>query len=374
MRRLYYLDNLRIFLSILVVLHHVGIGYGSMGGWCYVTSETVPESLQIILSALFAIEATFSMSLFFFISAYLTASTIDKKGAGKFIKTQLLRLGIPLLFVMIIFAPSILYFIELYRHTTQLSFFEYVLQQNINSPNTSHTWFILVLIFFEVIYVLYWKYLRHRFSVSAYIRNNIPAHKQIAIFIFVCTIITILLRLVYPIGENFIGLQIANFVPYCFMYAMGLLVSRKNWLDLLSEKITKTWFIVSIPATIIFCYIVYIVIKYPPSINNFINGFHPESVSLAFLETIICIGFCGFLIQLFKRYFDFSNTFLQKLAANRYGVYIFHSGIVVGITILLEFITFQPTVKFIINSVLSVVVSFVFVGLIRNFQFIKKFI
>jgi len=107
MKRLYYLDNLMIFLSVLVVLHHVSIGYGTMGGWCYVTSEKLTGTIQTVLSALTGIEASFSMSLFFFISAFLTIHSLEKKGVSKFIKARLIRLVVPLLFVMIILAPAV---------------------------------------------------------------------------------------------------------------------------------------------------------------------------------------------------------------------------------------------------------------------------
>jgi hypothetical protein len=64
---------------MLVVLHLVSIGYGTMGGWCYVTSEKLTSNTQIIISALTGIEASFSMSLFFFISAFLTIPSLKKK-------------------------------------------------------------------------------------------------------------------------------------------------------------------------------------------------------------------------------------------------------------------------------------------------------
>ena len=31
--RLFYLDNLRIYLTILVILHHAAIAYGGNGDW-----------------------------------------------------------------------------------------------------------------------------------------------------------------------------------------------------------------------------------------------------------------------------------------------------------------------------------------------------
>src|SRR5688572_30879615 len=98
MKRLCYLDNLMIGLSILVVLHHVSIGYGTMGGWCYVTPEKLTGATQIFISALTGIEASFSMGLFFFISAFLTIPSLEKKGVYKFTATRSIRLAVPLLF------------------------------------------------------------------------------------------------------------------------------------------------------------------------------------------------------------------------------------------------------------------------------------
>ena len=31
--RLFYLDNLRIYLTILVILHHAALAYGGAGNW-----------------------------------------------------------------------------------------------------------------------------------------------------------------------------------------------------------------------------------------------------------------------------------------------------------------------------------------------------
>lgn len=84
MKRLYYLDNLRIFLSILVVLHHVSIAYGAMGSWCYVTGDTMKGAVQVFLSALFGIEAIFSMSLFFSFRLILHLNRLKKRDRNYF--------------------------------------------------------------------------------------------------------------------------------------------------------------------------------------------------------------------------------------------------------------------------------------------------
>ena len=373
MKRLYYLDNLMIFLSVLVVLHHVSIGYGTMGGWCYVTSEKLTGTIQIFVSVLTGLEASFSMSLFFFISAFLTIPSLEKKGVSKFIKVRLIRLVVPLLFVMIILAPSILYYIEIHNRTTQLSWFSYVLQQN-TKPYTSHAWFILVLITFELVYICYWKFIKPHFSISKCLSDSIPTHINILTIILLCSGLTLIVRQFFPLGQNFIGIQFSNITPYIFMYAIGLLVYRKQWLDDLSRKVAIIWFPISLISAAYFYMIIYLLIKHPSIINKFVLEINRESVSLAFAETFLCIGFSAFFLYLFKKKLNFTNLILSIVRENRYGVYIFHSAVVVGVTIILESLTLKPTIKYIIACILSVVFSYILVGLIRKIPLVKRVI
>src|SRR5688572_4772564 len=371
MKRLYYLDNLMIFLSVLVVLHHVSIGYGTMGGWCYVTSEKLTGTSQIFLSALTGIEASFSMSLFFFISAFLTIPSLEKKGVRKFIIARLIRLVVPLLFVMTILAPSILYYIEIHNKTTQLSWFNYVLLQNIK-PYTSHVWFILVLIIFELLYICYWKLVKPHFSISKCISDNIPTHVNILTIIVLCSVLTFLVRQFFPLGQNFIGIEFSNITPYIFMYAIGLLVYRKGWLDDLSRKLSITWFPISLIAATYFSVIIYLLSKYPSIVYKFVLGITWESVSLSFAQVLLCFGFSGFFLHLFKKKLNFTNFISSIMRENRYGVYIFHSAVVVGVTIMLESLTLNTPIKYTIACILSIVFSYMLVGLIRKIPLVKR--
>lgn len=68
--RLFYIDNLRIFLISLVVLLHLNITYGGPGDWYYNESEAgFPE---IILQAMFNItNQAFFMGMFFLFLLFL---------------------------------------------------------------------------------------------------------------------------------------------------------------------------------------------------------------------------------------------------------------------------------------------------------------
>src|SRR5574340_439625 len=101
-RRLYYLDNLKVFLIVLVIAHHVGQAYGTTGGaWFY----SYPGERVKALENFFGFNASFFMGLFFFISGYFSPRSLDRHGVGKFIGDKLLRFGVPLLFAAFVMTP-----------------------------------------------------------------------------------------------------------------------------------------------------------------------------------------------------------------------------------------------------------------------------
>jgi len=155
------------------------------------------------------------------------------------------------------------------------------------------------------------------------------------------------------------------------MYVIGLLVYRKHWLDDISRKVAITWFPISIIAATYFCVIIFLLSKHPLIVNKFVSGITWQSVSLSFTQTFLCIGFSGFFLHLFKKKLNFTNFILLRLRENRYGVYIFHSAVVVGVTIMLESLTLKPTIKYIIACILSIVFSYMLVGVIRKIPLVK---
>ncbi|KAF2451031.1 hypothetical protein P171DRAFT_516768 [Karstenula rhodostoma CBS 690.94] len=99
MPRTHSLDNLRTFLTVLVILHHASIPYSGLGSWPYEPSPNSPSAeadLSTIVLILFnIINQTFSMALFFLISGYFSAMAAEKRGRRVFLKEKGMKLGVP---------------------------------------------------------------------------------------------------------------------------------------------------------------------------------------------------------------------------------------------------------------------------------------
>jgi glucans biosynthesis protein C len=104
--RLYYLDDLRVFLTMLVIVHHTSITYGAGGSWYFEDVDKAELTVTSILLTLFtAVNQAFFMGFFFFLSGYFTPLSYDRKGAGKFLADRFVRLGIPLIAFVFLLGP-----------------------------------------------------------------------------------------------------------------------------------------------------------------------------------------------------------------------------------------------------------------------------
>lgn len=101
--RLHYLDNLRVMLTVLVVLHHVAITYGNIPIWFY--TEPAQDASGVALDVFVTVNQTFFMGLFFLISGFFTPGSHDRKGGRAFLRDRFIRLGIPLLAFLVLLRP-----------------------------------------------------------------------------------------------------------------------------------------------------------------------------------------------------------------------------------------------------------------------------
>ncbi|KAF2472986.1 uncharacterized protein BDR25DRAFT_13002 [Lindgomyces ingoldianus] len=104
--RSHHLDNLRTFLTTLVILSHASISYGGTGTWIYIsTLHTRYSSLPLL--AFNILNQTFFMAVFFLLSGYFTALAAAKKGRGEFLREKVKRLGIPMVVYSLFVNPGI---------------------------------------------------------------------------------------------------------------------------------------------------------------------------------------------------------------------------------------------------------------------------
>ncbi|MBN1924952.1 MAG: acyltransferase family protein [Prolixibacteraceae bacterium] len=369
MNRAYYIDRLRIILTMLVIFHHSAIAFGASGGWYYVTPNATNGITQMILTIFMAIDQAYFMSFFFFISALFMQGSFDRKGLGKFLKDRWIRLGIPLAVYTLLLHPTLVFSIFKYldKPTGTWSHFVWVINSQHMGPGPM--WFVLTLLIFETLYALYRFFSKHRIVDKK--ERRLPEWWQIAIFILGAGILAFCIRLVYPVGKSFFGLQFGYFILYVAMYITGIVASRNNWLERLTLKKAKPWFFVAL-FTIPLLIGIVALSSSPEKMNAFSGGINIQAMFYALWEPFICVGLCYFLLMYFKKHLNQPNRFVLSLSLDSYTAYIIHPFFVVGATFLSERIALPPLLRLIFVLALAIPGTFIVARLIRNIPGVKR--
>jgi fucose 4-O-acetylase-like acetyltransferase len=153
MSKIFYLDNLKVGLITLVVLHHAALTYGAEGAWYY-TQKTTDIGAVIPMLLLVTINQSFFMGFFFFLSAYFIPGSYDRKGAARFVRDRLLRLGIPLIFYSLILSPVLIYLVDYFGKGHRITFIQF-LDGYHDWINFGVLWFVAALLLFTLLYVVW---------------------------------------------------------------------------------------------------------------------------------------------------------------------------------------------------------------------------
>jgi len=366
--RLLFIDNIRILLILLVILVHLAITYGApVGSWYY--HEGKPGMIENVFYICFlGISQSFFMGFFFMISGYFTPGSYDKKGAWHYFKDRLIRLGIPLLFYIIIIDPLMIYALELSKgfSGSYLDFLgSYI--RNYSGLGSGPLWFVEALLIFSGAYVL-WRLLVK--STSGV--RKVPGNKTIAIFALILGIVTFIVRIWLPGGYNFelLNFQIPFFPQYIAMFIVGLIAFRSNWFLQISEKTGKLWS--RIAATlIIFFPILLIFGSAGGDPSRLAGGFYWQAFAYALWEQFIGVSIIIALSVLFREKFNDQGRFLRSMSGSVYTVYIIHAPVLVFLAISFRGVVLDPLLKFVLIAPLAVSLCFFLSNYIRKLPIVR---
>lgn len=107
--RIYYIDWLRVFLTLIVVMHHCVTCY--LSSWApWVTQQKKSDNALWLLVQLFVNgNQAYFMTLFFFISGLYVPGSLRRKGAWHFLVDRTLRLVVPCVVYSLVAAPFIIW-------------------------------------------------------------------------------------------------------------------------------------------------------------------------------------------------------------------------------------------------------------------------
>ncbi len=374
--RLLFVDNLRVFLTILVILHHFMITYAGSGDAYYV------EGRQDVVTDAFggwfcATNQSYFMGLFLLISAYFIPGSYDRKGAGRFVKDRLIRLGIPLAVYSWVINPVLVYL--LHADEIGMPFWQYFpVEYFRHAPliGAGPLWFVEVLLIFSLAYAAVRLLVGSREATAprAAASESFPGVGTIALFAVGLSLATFLVRIVFVMDTfNFgpLNLQLPFFAQYIALFVLGLVAYRRVWFTGMPDKVGRLWLRVA----------VVLILLWPPMMiaNGAIDdrvaqkgGLHWESLLYASWESFMCVSMCIGLVYLFRRRLDRRGRVAGYLVPNAYTAYIIHAPVITALSLAVAGVALYPLLKFAALAPVAVALCFAFSSLIRKLPYTDR--
>ena len=367
--RLLYIDNVRVVLTIQVIVFHLAITYGAIGSWYY-HEPTQDVATTLLLSIFVAASQAFFMGFFFLISAYLTPGTYERKGAVVFLKDRLVRLGIPLLVYDLLINPFVIFVATGMRQPYWQLLGDYLL--HFSGIGNGPLWFVEALLIFASLYVL-WRWLtRHR--VRARIAANTPpTHRAIVLLVLGLAVTNFVVRIWLPIGWDFqpLNFQFPFFAQYCALFVIGIIAYRRNWFLGLSDAMGKMWLRIAL-VSLVWLPVIGALTIVDGGPQLFLGGLHWQAFVYALWEAVFCLGMCIGLLVFFRRRFNHQGKVGKVLSANAYTAYIIHAPVIVCLAYALGEIHLYPLLKFALVALVAVPLVFLLSHSIRKLPFAHK--
>jgi fucose 4-O-acetylase-like acetyltransferase len=369
--KILYIDNLKVVLIILVVLHHTFITYGAPGGWYY-SEKTTNIAASIPMTLFVATNQSFFMGFFFFISAYFTESSYQKKGVARFIADRLKRLGIPLIFYSFILSPVLSYLVYRFGKGNDITYLQYL--GGFHSwIDFGVLWFVAALLLFSLLYAGVMLLIKSK-PLSL---GQVPGVLTIVLFALTLALGSYLVRSVFPVGWVLspVGFQLGHFVQYIALFALGIVASRGQWLSKLRYKMSKGFAVmVLVMIVAVFPVMYYVKVATNSPVETFNGNGYWQSLMYACWEQFTGIFMITALLGIAKQKWNGQSVLMKKLSRAAFGVYIFHPLVLISLSMLFKTWGVDPAVKLLFVAPLAVSGSFLLAHLLLKIPGVKAVI
>lgn len=388
--RLLFLDNLRLFLVLCVVLEHSSHAYTHMMWWP--VSDYVKSHVAGWLSAF---TDAFAMPILFYIAGYFAIPTILKKGITAFYIGKLKRLGIPWLVCIMTICPIVPLVFHYTRNNFSFSMSYWELWRDImlnafefdvgiiysmnelmkhNLFYQRYMWFLsLLLLFFllfGIVYAINSSWFKQITDSEPTGTPNVRSTLKILISVggltVLCSFATVgaMFSLAPELSNpeplftfgNIIQFRPSRLFFFIIYFILGILTFKYKWI----ERGTfpghfQTWLIAFCVSTVAFFCARHLMVNGPDNLEEIFGAVF--FLTLNFLS----ISVLGLSVSLALKHWNRPTRINQNLAASSYNIYLAHYPFVIVFQlILLDVPGLSGLVKFGMVAGLSIFCSYLF--------------
>ena len=372
--RLVHVDRFRIALTVLVVLHHVAMAYGAGGlGFYYVDLPDDFFSRNLLVFVL-ANQAWF-MGGFFLVAGYFTPRSLDRKGTLQFLRSRVVRLGIPLLVYVFVLNPIAM--TGWFHVADELGPMSWDTFDYWDSVRMGPTWFLALLLIFSFGYAGWRAAIGRRHGRTGATRA--PGLAAIALFVVLLAGAEYFLRMQVAVGESWAGFpSLAYLAQYVAFFAVGVVASRRNWLRQLPTSTGVAGLIAAAFATVLLFPLAFsgewFSVELSEAVSRAMGDGNWQSAVYAAWDATLAVGLSLGIIVLLRSFSGQDGPLGRELARSSYATYLVHIPIVVYTAVVISSLDLPHDGRLLVAAAIAVPLSFLVAVLVRRIPGVSRVI
>lgn len=332
-----WIDNLRILLTVLLVMFHSTIAVGAgRAEWGFIHLPVQPPAVGLAgLNTLLSTTDSFFMELFFLISALFVPPSCDRRGLGGYMRARLLRIGLPLL---ALFPLNLLTLLTAFLLMGRPVPVDLQAPQSFGHPwiaGPAAGWFLIWLLGFDALYLLARRSGRDAGPLPEERRRPPPRAAVMLLALVVAVLAAIVVQIFavpllmerLPPLWGVVAARVGDTPFYGLAFWMGLRACRHGWLEQLRPTQVRPWLWPALAA---------VILRYVGEASPTMAALTPEllrPVVHNILHGLVMFGVGLNLIVLMRDRLGTAMPLQRELAADSYGVYLVHFWVIVLLTI-----------------------------------------
>ncbi len=360
-------DNLKVLLVVGVIVAHATMAWTANDAWV-LEEPTVREPLLTLLNLAALTGVMFAIPLFLVIAGSFTPQSLARKGPRRFVIDRMIRLGVPLLFYLVVFAPIVEYVDAHENSALSEGFWSYAPQVWLH-PAPGPLWFLEVLLVLSVIYTA----VRVRWPAGERETSELPGRQLIA-FGAAIALAAYLVRLGVAfdreVGQD---LYLGGAPAWVGAFGLGVVGAERGWFDRFSPAMSRRLFRAAWSAVAATVVVVSVVAgAMGRDIDVFFGGGTWQSAALAMLQGVLVVAMSLWLIDVFRRRAAHQGRLGRELGRAAFAAYIVHQVVLVGTVLATRRIAGPPELDFLLAATAAVVGSFAIGALVTRVRGVAR--
>ena len=363
-----YADNLKVLLVAGVIVGHVTMAWTVNEAWV-LDEPPVREPLLTLLNLGALVGVLFAMAAFFVIAGAFTPRSLESKGLRRFLTDRTLRLGVPLVFYLLVLAPLVEYVDSDFAGWNQgfPAFVTYTWRH----PAPGPMWFLEVLLLFSVVYAVVRTVLPRRTTAPTPMR----ARYLLAAGLFVA-VTSYAIRVVAPLGEEVIeDIYLGQAPAWITGFTIGIVGAERGWFDRISPATSRRLFQIAWSAVAGVVIVVAVTVGAMGAyVDEFFGGGTWQSLVLAVLEGALVVAMPLWLFDVFRRRVNHQGRLMRTMSRAAFAAFVVHQVVAIGAVLATRYVSWPPEVEFPAAAALAVIGSFGIGALLVRLPGVSRFV